>query len=108
GYIRYNAGKSHSRLHVFKLFHPVGEAYDFKLRPRITPWFGEFEQNVIKGWQTDVIADVLIQCNTLTYSLLTQQITDRALEITCHRLNDRVALWMYGTGIQWMLPVPDP
>jgi hypothetical protein len=83
------------------------EAEGLELLARIAAGFGQLLYDVLQGWKSHAVADVVLQLQLLSGSGVLEQIAHRATDVPGHHVQQRIALGMDRAGIERMFAVAD-
>ena len=95
-----DAGEFHAGFELFHFFHALRELEDLEFLPRIASGFGEFLQNICECGKPDLPGDILFRVDFCPQRVVAKKVRNRTAEVFRHRVHQRIALGVNGTGIQ--------
>jgi hypothetical protein len=91
-----DSGKFHPHLQIRHGVDPILKLEYLETGARIAPWLGQFLHDILKGWDTYRLGNILLKNNLAAQGLRTHQVLHRGFEVLGHLLHQFVALGMHG------------
>ena len=95
-----DAGEFHAGGEVAGFFNSLSEGEVLEGFAGVAARFGKLGEDILEGWEADFFGDIFPEVDFLPEGIAAHEIGDGATGIGGHFLDECVALWVDGGGIQ--------